>query len=183
MVPNSGSGNTTEFALTVPASTADTPINWSVAFEDDLDVWHKAYFTQETCNTASTLTLTPASTTVSAPASSTTFTVTAIRITGITVSSNTAWATVTRDGNVITVSYTKNNTTTARTATITVKGTGVEGEMTATATLQQNGLGQLSVSPTTLEFDWVANGVSGVASKTINVTTNDDWSTEINDNA
>ena len=183
MVPNSGSGNITEFTLTVPASTADTPINWSVAFEDDLDVWHKAYFTQETCNTASTLTLTPATTTVSAPASSATLTVTAIRITGITVTSNAAWATVTRDGNVITISYTKNNTTTARTATITVKGTGVEGEMTATATLQQNGLGQVSVSPTTLEFDWVVDGVSGVASKTINVTTNDDWSSTINDNA
>ena len=51
--------------------------------------------------------------------------------------------------------------------------------MTATATLKQNGIGQVSVSPTTLEFDWVVDGIS----KTINVTTNDDWSSTINDNA
>lgn len=183
MRPRNGHGAAvTNFSISVPANTADTPINWEVAFEDDLDAWHRAYFTQETCNTASTLTLTPAASTGYSPASSITLTLNAVRITGLTITSNAEWATITRNENEITVTYTKNNTTTARTAVITARGTGVEGEMTATATLRQNGLGQVTVSPTTLEFDWIIDGVGSVASKNVNITTNDEWTSFINDN-
>lgn len=182
MNPNHGSGEITNFTLAVPANTGDTPITWTVAFKDDVDAWHRASFVQDTCNTGSTLTLTPASTTVNSTASSATLTLNAIRITGLTITSNAEWATVTRNENVVTVSYTKNSTTNARTATITATGTGVEGEMTATATLRQNGLGQVTVSPTTLEFDWIIDGVGGEPSKTVNITTNDEWTSSINDN-
>lgn len=182
MNPNHGSGEITNFTLTVPANTGDTPITWTVAFKDDVDAWHRASFVQDTCNTGSTLTLTPASTTVNSTASSATLTLNAIRITGLTITSNAEWATVTRNENVVTVSYAKNSTTNARTATITATGTGVEGEMTATATLRQNGLGQVTVSPATLEFDWIIDGVGGEPSKTVNITTNDEWTSSINDN-
>ena len=182
MNPNHGSGEITNFTLTVPANTGDTPITWTVAFKDDVDAWHRASFVQDTCNTGSTLTLTPASTTANSTASSATLTLNAIRITGLTIASNAEWATVTRNENVVTVSYTKNSTTNARTATITATGTGVEGEMTATATLRQNGLGQVTVSPATLEFDWIIDGVGGEPSKTVNITTNDEWTSSINDN-
>lgn len=183
MVPRSGHGvPVTHFTITVPANTGDTPINWEVAFEDDLDAWHRAYFTQETCNTGSTLTLTPASITGTSTASSATYTLNAVRISGLTITSNAEWATVTRNNNIITVSYTKNNTTNARTATITATGTGTEGEMTATATLKQKGLGQITINPTALEFDWIIDDVGSVASKDVKITTNDEWTSSINDN-
>lgn len=182
MRPRGGHGEVTNFTITVPANSGDYPITWTVAFEDDVDAWHRASFVQDTCNTASTLTLTPTANTVYSPASSITLTLTALRISDLEITSNVEWATVTRNDGEVTVSYTKNNTTTARTAVITAKGTGVEGEMTATATLRQNGLGQVTVSPTTLEFDWIINGVGSVASKNVNITTNDEWTSSINDN-
>ena len=177
MNPNHGRGEITNFTLTVPANTGDTPITWTVAFEDDADVWYRAYFTQETCNTASTLTLTPASITVNSPTSSVTLALTAERITGLTITSNVEWATVTRNENVITVSYAKNNTTNARTATITATGTGVEGTMTARATITQLAAGNITVNPNTVIIDWNDQGP-----KSFNITTNDDWTSEITDN-
>ena len=178
MRPRNGHGAAvTNFSISVPANTADTPINWEVAFEDDLDAWHRAYFTQETCNTASTLTLTPAATTVAARAGSTTLTLTAVRITGLTITPNVEWATVSQNGDTITVTYPKNQTTTARTATITARGTGVEGEMTETATITQNGLGQITTNTNEVVLDW--NQTTGA---TFTITTDDDWTTTITDN-
>ena len=177
MNPNHGRGEITNFTLTVPANTGDTPITWTVAFEDDFDVWYRAYFTQETCNTASTLTLTPASTTVNSPASFITLMLTAERITGLSITSNVEWATITRNGTAVTVTYTKNSGTTPRTATITATGTGVEGTMTARTTITQLAAGNITVNPNTVIIDWNDQGP-----KSFNITTNDDWTSEITDN-
>lgn len=177
MNPNHGRGEITNFTLTVPANTGDTPITWTVAFEDDADIWYRAYFTQETCNTASTLTLTPASTTVNSPASFITLMLTAERITGLSITSNVEWTTVTRNGTAVTVTYTKNSGTTPRTATITATGTGVEGTMTARATITQLAAGNITVNPNTVIIDWNDQGP-----KSFNITTNDDWTSEITDN-
>ena len=102
---------------------------------------------------------------------------TAVRVTDITVTSSAEWATITQNGNTITVSYPKNTTTTARTATITVRGTGVEEEMTATATITQNGLGQITTNTNEVVLDW--NQTTGA---TFTITTDDDWTTTIIDN-
>ena len=177
MNPNHGRGEITNFTLTVPANTGDTPITWTVAFEDDFDVWYRAYFTQETCNTASTLTLTRASTTVNSPASFITLMLTAERITGLSITSNVEWATITRNGTAVTVTYTKNSGTTPRTATITATGTGVEGTMTARTTITQLAAGNITVNPNTVIIDWNDQGP-----KSFNITTNDDWTSEITDN-
>ena len=177
MNPNHGRGEITNFTLTVPANTGDTPITWTVAFEDDFDAWYRAYFTQETCNTASTLTLTPASTTVNSPASFITLMLTAERITGLSITSDVEWATITRNGTVVTVTYTKNSGTTPRTATITATGTGVEGTMTARATITQLAAGNITVNPNTVIIDWNDQGP-----KSFNITTSDDWTSEITDN-
>ena len=177
MNPNHGRGEITNFTLTVPANTGDTPITWTVAFEDDFDAWYRAYFTQETCNTASTLTLTPASTTVNSPASFITLMLTAERITGLSITSDVEWATITRNGTAVTVTYTKNSGTTPRTATITATGTGVEGTMTARATITQLAAGNITVNPNTVIIDWNDQGP-----KSFNITTSDDWTSEITDN-
>lgn len=178
MTPHTGRGQTVStFRIAVPANTGDTPITWTLGVEDDFDVWYHASFVQETCNTGSTLTLSPTAITVGARAGSTALTMTAVRVTDITVTSSAEWATITQNGNTITVSYPKNTTTTARTATITVAGTGVEGDMTATATITQNGLGQITTNTNEVVLDW--NQTTGA---TFTITTDDDWTTTIIDN-
>lgn len=179
MSPYSGRGQTeTTFVITVPANDTDYPITWTVGVEDDFDVWYKAYFTQETCNTASTLTISPTATTVGTQASSTTFTVTEVHITGLTYTSDADWLTLEYDDGTLTATYTANETATARTATITLSGTGVEGEMTATATLTQNGLGEIATNYETIYFDYDETGTT----ESFQVITDDNWTSTIEDN-
>ena len=178
MHPSTGRGEyITNFTIDVPANSGDTPITWTVVVEDDFDNQYRATFVQETCNTASTLTLTPTANTVYSPASSITLTLTEQRITGLTVTSNSAWATVSVDGTAVTVTYTKNTGNTQRTATITATGQGTEGAMTATATITQLAPGNIAVSPNTVIIDWNDQGP-----KSFNITTHDDWTSEITDN-
>ena len=178
MSPYTGNGATaTTFTITVPQNTGDTPITWEVKVRDSEDNQYSATFVEETCNTGSTLSLSPAATTVGARSGNTSLTITAVRVTGITVSDDADWVTVSVNGNNVTVGYTKNTTTTARTATITVSGTGVEGPISATATLTQNGLGQINTNTNEVTLEW--NQTSG---GTFNITTDDDWISIINDN-
>ena len=178
MNPRSGHGEVTEFTITVPASTAATPITWTVSFEDDLDKWYRAYFTQETCNTGSTLVISPSSTTVDSTSGIATYTIRQNNITGLTVSSSASWATVQVVNNTITVTYQNNSGTSSRRAIIRATGTGVEEQMTATATLIQRGLGAISTDVNTITIDWNDN-TNGHA---INVITPDNWSSSISDN-
>ena len=178
MSPYTGHGATaTTFTITVPGNTGDTPITWQVRIKDDGDVRYTTTFVQETCNTGSSLYLSPAASTVGARYGSTAITMTAIRVTGITVSADTDWVSITVNGNNITVNYLKNATASARTATITASGTGVEGPVTTTATITQNGLGQITTDKNEVVLEW--NQLSGA---TFNITTDDDWISIINDN-
>jgi hypothetical protein len=178
MSPTTGRGESaTTITLNIPENTGDTPITWELMAQDDLDKWFGTTFTQDTCNTASTLTLAPTAQTVNSPASSVTLTLTEQRVTGTTVASNVEWATVSRNGTAVTVTYTKNSGTTPRTATITATGQGAEGTMTATATITQNAQGSITVSPNNIIINWNEQGP-----KTFNISTVDSWTSEINDN-
>lgn len=178
MSPSTGRGQTsTSFRITVPASTADTPITWTVRVVDDFDNRYTATFVQKTCNTGSTLDILPTAVTVSSWAGSTSFGVLAERVTGVTYSTDADWVTLTSGFQSLTASYTNNTTTTARTATITATGLGVEGTITATATLTQRGLGPVEVSPTAVTIDY-----DDTSAHRIQVDSFDNWTSTINDN-
>lgn len=177
MTPYSGRGEYTEFEIEIPGNSGDTPITWEVKFEDDFDEWYGTTFIQDTCSTASTLTVTPSASTVSSRSGSTALTINAIRVSGITASVNVNWATISLSGNEITVQFDANQTTSSRTATITVNGTGTEGAISATAAVTQNGLGTIEVSPQTVYLDYMYTD-----RKTFNITTDDNWTSNITDN-
>lgn len=176
--PESGSGFTSTFTVTVPQNTGDTIMTWTVAIiPSGAGRTYNASFTQETCNTASTLYLTPASNTVYSPASSISLDYTAVRVSGLSVSSNAAWATPTISGNKVVVSYTKNTGSTDRTAVIQLTGTGTEGAISASATIVQKARGSVTTNKNQIVFDWNETG-----EKSLSVWTNDDWTSSINDN-
>lgn len=178
MHPSTGNGSTaTSFTITVPANSGETDITWTVQVRDSQDVTYSATFVQEACEVISTLAIQPTSGVVFSPSGSTSaFSITYNRVSGITVSSNAAWATPSLNGNQLTITYTKNNTVAARYATITVSGTGQQGPITATARLAQDGLGMIT-APQLVELDYFDD-----ASATFQVTTNDDWTSTITDN-
>ena len=178
MSPRSGHGEAvTNFTVQVPANNGDAPIVWTVSFEDDADMWHRARFTQETCNTGSTLAIIPSAATANSQAWQTVYTVAYVRVSGITVSSNAAWATATYANNTLTVAYTDNLTPSSRTATITVSGEGEEGPISATATLTQKGLGGVDTDADAIVIDY-----NDTTSKTLEVLTENGWTSTINDN-
>ena len=178
MHPSTGNGSTaTSFTITVPANSGETDITWTVQVRDSQDVTYSATFVQEACEVISTLAIQPTSGVVFSPSGSTSaFSITYNRVSGITVSSNAAWATPSLNGNQLTITYTKNNTVAARYATITVSGTGQQGPISATARLAQDGIGAIT-APQIVELDYFDD-----ASATFQVTTNDDWTSTITDN-
>lgn len=177
MSPRTGSSGSTSFTVTVPGNTGDTPITWTVDVKDDSDAHYRASFVQEVCDTGSTLYLTPTATTVYSPNGTTGLTITAVRVSGLTVSSNASWCTASVTGNIVELIYQKNSGTTQRTATITLSGTGTEGPITATAILVQEGIGDIRANTNQIVYDWNETG-----NKTVSVWTNDDWTSNINDN-
>lgn len=183
MTPYRGRGEvTTPFSIRIPANEEDTPITWTVQVIDDFDDRYRATFVQETCSGPS-LSITPSAFEVSSTRGTVTFTLKATQATNVTVITSAPWLTLTREGNVLNVSYEKNATTAQRTATIAATGLGPQGEtLEAYASLIQHGLGQVTVSPTTLEFDWIVDGDGSTASKNVNITTSDEWTSSINDN-
>lgn len=178
MHPSTGNGSTaTSFTITVPANSGETDITWTVQVRDSQDVTYSATFVQEACEVVSTLAIQPTSGVVFSPSGSTSaFSITYNRVSGITVSSNAAWATPSLNGNQLTITYTKNNTVAARYATITVSGTGQQGPISATARLAQDGIGGIT-APQLVELDYFDD-----SSATFQVTTNDDWTSTITDN-
>lgn len=177
MSPYTGRGASTTFQVTVPANNLDTIITWNVWIQDEYYNYYGASFTQNTCDTGSTLEILPTATTVNSPSGVTEFAIMPIRVSGLTYSTNVNWITLTSHFNAVTATYEKNNSTTSREATITVMGTGVEGPIYASATLIQEGIGNITANKNRIVFDWNEAG-----NKTVNIITNDDWTSTINDN-
>lgn len=178
MSPRSGRGSSaTTFTIAVPSNSGETPITWTLAIEDDYDVWYRANFTQETCATGSSISIAPAEVRVAAKSGVTTYTITLVRTSGITVYSDVDWVTITTSGNEITVTYQANPTTEERTATITASGMGMEGQVLGTATLIQKGLGAIDTDTDNVKYEY--NTTMG---KNFQVITDDDWTSEITDN-
>lgn len=176
--PVSGSGVTSNFTVSVPANTGDTAIDWTVVIiPQGLGRTLNATFTQQTCDTGSTLGLSPSTKSVYSPSGSTTFSISAIRVSNTAVTLSDNWASASVSGDVLTVTYSKNSTTTDRDITITITGTGVDGTMTASATLTQLGIGQINANPSTISIDW-----NDTSANSIGITTNDEWTSSINDN-
>ena len=177
MSPYYGSGPSTNFQITVPANELDTPITWNVWIQDEYYNYYGTSFVQNTCDTGSTLYLTPTATTVYSPNGVANLSITAIRVTDLSATTDVNWCTVSITGSNVEVLWQKNNTTTQRTATITLTGIGVEGPISATAILVQEGLGNITTNTNQIVLDWNAAGT-----KTVYITTNDDWTSNINDN-
>ena len=177
MTPYTGSGASTNITVRVPANTGSTSILWTVSIKDSQDAWHRASFIQNACATGSTLELSPSTRTVGSASGSTTFTLTANQVTatGATIVGGTASASI--SGNIITVTYAKNNTADPRYITLTVYGTGLDGYIETTAVITQNGIGQIYVSPDNLYIDY-----NDTSAHTLAIVSGDDWTTTINDN-
>lgn len=176
--PASGSGATSTFTVSIPANTGDTAIDWSVVIVPrGLGRTYNASFVQQTCDTGSTLELSPSLKSVSAPPGTTTLTLTAIRVsnTAMTVSEN--WVSASVSGNVVTLTYERNTGASVRTANITITGTGVDGTMSTFAVLHQEPVGEVTVYPQSLVIDY-----NDTSAHSIGVTTGDEWYTIINDN-
>lgn len=178
MSPTSGSGVTSTFTVSVPANTGDTAIEWTVVvIPQGLGRTFNASFTQQTCDTGSTLELSPSLKSVSAPPGTTTLDLTAIRVsnTAMTVSEN--WVSASVSGNVVTLTYERNTGASVRTANITITGTGVDGTMSTSTVLRQEPVGEVTVYPQSLVIDYNDTSAHGIG-----VTTGDEWYTIINDN-
>lgn len=181
MSPSTGRGAyLTNFTITVPPSTAQTPITWTVSIEDDFDNWYRATFIQDTCNTASTISVSPSTQTVGTIPGSATYTITAVRVTGITASSSDSWVSPSINGNTLTVNYNANDTANQRTATITVSGTGNSGPVSTTVSLVQRGLGSITAAPADIYLDYGA-GIGATTAATFQVITDDAWTSTIED--
>ncbi|MFH1119965.1 MAG: BACON domain-containing carbohydrate-binding protein [Bacteroidota bacterium] len=120
-----------------------------------------------------TLSVTPSTRNVTAPAGSTTFSV--VSTTAWTAQSNAGWCTVTPSGTgngTLTATYTANTGTTSRTATITVSATGAGSQ---TVTVVQAGVAAtLSVAPS-------SQNVTAVAGSTaFTITSNTSWNAQSN---
>jgi hypothetical protein len=121
-----------------------------------------------------TLSVSPDNQNVTAAAGSTTFTISSN--TSWTITDNATWLTVnptsgSNDG-TITATYTANSSTTARTATITVSGTGVSDQQ---VTVTQSGIATLSVTPANRDV------TAAAGSTTFSITSNSSWT--VTDNA
>lgn len=177
MIPHTGSTGSTSFTVTVPANTADTQMTWTVTVKDTNDARYSTTFVQETCNTASTLSLNPAAVTGYSPASAFNITVEYERVSGITYSCSADWVTLVPTATGVAVQHTRNAGNVSRSATIVATGTGTEGPISATATFVQLSPGEISVSTNNVVLDWNA-----ADTKYFGITTHDDWTSEINDN-
>ena len=177
MSPTRGTGQmVTEFTLSVPANTGDTNITWRVGIEDDFDKWYRAEFVQETCNTAATLTLSPTAQTVSANATSATFTAIMRRASNLAVSGTDSWARPTLNGTTITVQLDA-NTGSQRTTTIVATATGNNGEnLRYAAPLTQAGIGPIETDVDELTLEYTQ------APDVVEVITDDTWTGTITDN-
>lgn len=178
MNPTRGSGQmVTEFTLSVPANTGDTNITWRVGIEDDFDKWYHAEFVQETCNTAATLTLSPTAQTVSANATSATFTAIMRRASNLAVSGTDSWARPALNGTTITVQLDA-NTGSQRTTTIVATATGNNGESLRYAVpLTQGGIGPIETDVDELTLEYTQ------APDVVEVITDDTWTGTITDNS
>ena len=176
MSPRTGRGQqVTPFTITIPANTGDTDIVWYIAIEDDFDKWYRCYVTQKTCNTGSTLEITPTGRTVSSQSGNTVFTAVTRNISGLAVSCPDTWARPTLNGKVITVQYDA-NTGSQRTTTITATATGTEGNMSYSARLTQAGIGPIETDVDELVLEYTQ------APDVIEVITQDNWTGTITDN-
>lgn len=177
MTPYSGNAETTNFTVSVPANTGDTSIVWTVSIFVNYTQTYRATFTQMTCDTGSSISISPADRSVNSPSGTTTYSVSSNRVSNIQVSSDSNWATAVLSNGTVTVTYSKNTTAYDRQATITVSGMGDDGLITDTATLTQYGIGNIYVNPEDLVFEYNDN-----STKTLALTSGDEWTTTINDN-
>ena len=176
--PVSGSGFSSNFSVAVPANTGDTSINWKVVIiPRGLGRTYNATFIQQTCDTGSTLEISPSLKTVYSPSGTTTFTISAIRVSNTAVTVSESWASASVNGNVVTVTYNHNTGNSVRTCSITVSGTGVDGSISSTAVLRQEAPGSVNVTTQNVVIDY-----NDTNAHSVGLTTNDEWYSYINDN-
>ena len=176
MSPHSGSGEVTNITVTFPDNTGTTNITWTVVIRDDYDQVHRAIVIQETCSAGSVLSVTPSEQQVSAASGTASYSITSFLVSGISVASDSVWATISSSATGFVVTYTANSGESGRTATFTISGTGIDGAISATATLVQRPVGQFSVSPGSLVFDF-----NETTQKTLTITSDESWNSTIYD--
>ena len=191
MVPHSGRGQTeTIFQVTVPGNSGDTPITWTVAVEDDFDIWYRDSFIQDTCAVPPTpsgdtsgdtiyIILTPSAQSVSqlATAATIAYQISGGTLTNFGITCNEGWAAATiGSGNVINIQMMQNSTPYDRTAYITASGMSSSGAVTSTATVRQRA-DNIDVWPDSITFGYQGNEQSRTE-----VVGSSEWTTDIIDN-
>lgn len=180
MVPVTGRGaSATTFTINVPASTAFTPITWTVSIEDDFDVWYHGTFVQESCPVKEFGFMPDGITKGSSAGEVVTYLHMAgydfvdwFGLTGY-------WYTATTSGYQLTVSYGTNTTSSIRQAPIGAIGRDQDTQETVYAYFQftQLGAGNINIVESEVTFDY--NQTTG---ENFHVETNDTWTSTINDN-
>ena len=123
MSPRTGRGNAaTNFTITVPPSSAASPITWDLGVEDDFDNWYRVSFVQQNCSNKR-FTFVPSSASLSSQSGTTSTTLENIGYNfnswcGLTGT----WFTATTSGNDVTIAY-DTNAGSARQGTISAEGT------------------------------------------------------------
>ena len=177
MSPTSGSGASSNFTVTVPSNTVDTSIVWTITVIDDFDNRLRASFDQGVCDAPpGTISISPAQRTVSSPSGYSDYTLTVTNVSGLTAVCSEGWATATISGTRLRVSYQRNTDPASRTVTITVSGTSGRQTVSASATLSQNGVGNI-ISTQNVEIDYGNTSWVG-----FELDTYDDWTSSIIDN-
>lgn len=129
MSPYSGQGYTTNFTITIPATTAETPITWSLGVIDDYDNWESVSFTQASC--ASRLYFDPSSYRRNAQAGTMllTFVQENIVPNTLTVSKDADWLgePSISGNNRVFITNSANTTMDTRTGYVYLRGTGTDG--------------------------------------------------------
>lgn len=184
MSPTRGRGQvTTPFTIYVPGNTGNTPITWTVSFEDDFDNWYRASFVQGSCNTGSVLTITPSAQTVSPESGLAEYTITYQNVSNIGITAPGDWfSTAYAEGRLMLI-YSANTASSAtqRTALITVSGTGLEGPIMANASLTQRAPGNIYVDKPVIYFDY-GTGTQHTKEVNVSIITDDNWTSNIQDN-
>lgn len=129
MTPTSGSGEVSVFSFNMPENNSGVPVAWTVTVVDDLDARHRTTFMQYSCDTGSTLAAYPFNRTVTARASSISFTLITQNISGLSVSCRASWARPSIHNGEVVVEYAE-NTGAERITDIVLTGRGVDGPMT-----------------------------------------------------
>lgn len=177
MVPSSGSGNSTRFTISLPQNTGDTAIIWTLSVTDGYSNVRES-FIQQSCTGPTSLEIIPSTTSVGSTSGIFNFTVLSEGVTGISYTSEADWFTITETSGGFSVIYDA-NTGQSRTAVITATGQGTGGAITATTTITQEA-GEYIIIPEgerNLTIDWFDTDIY-----TINLQTNTEWTSQINDN-